>query len=261
MARLTSERDDVAFYPGTLGVAPIVMLPGLIAGSWMWEATLRRLNAAGYPCVTIRDPIAVAHSTVDAASAHLTAQLDRLEVDKVTIFGASLGSIVALTFQSRNPGRVDSMLLSGAPTMGRRADLGVSGHGKPTHAVALEVANRLFYDRSCLSDEIIDATLRLFLDRNRLLNVVRLLRECNAYDIATALRNLKSDVLMVWGENDRISYCDDWERLAPLARHGTFVKISRCGHTPMIERPDEFNAVVLDYLQSRLDLHMIADGS
>lgn len=261
MARLASERDEVAFYPGTLSVAPVVMLPGLIAGSWMWEATLRCLRAAGYPCLIIRDPIAVAHATVDEAVAHITLHLDLLQIDKATIFGASLGSIVALTFQSYNPGRVDALLLSGAPTMGRRADLGVAGHGKPTHAIALQVANRLFYDRNCLSDDDIDRTLRLFLDRKRLLNVVRLLRECNAYDIAGALTSLENDVLMVWGKNDQISQCDDWRALAPLARRGTFVTIDRCGHTPMIERPDEFNAVVLNYLQLRSRARAVAEGA
>lgn len=62
------------------------------------------------------------------------------------------------------------------------------------------------------------------------------------------LPRVKRPALVVWGREDRIvpMICgEQYQRLLPNA---TLRVLERCGHVPLIERPDEFARLVLDFL-------------
>ena len=245
------ESGEVVDVPGTLHTAPIVLLPGMIAGAWMWGETPDVLMRAGYRLIVFRDAIGLVTNTVDAMADFVARRLDALAVERATLLGASLGSAVALTYAARHPDRVDAMILSGAPTMVGNAQLGINSFGKLTRGVADAAADRLFFDRSRLPDDVVEQTFRTFLDKRRFVNVVRLMRESGEYDTLAALRAIDVDTLMIWGEDDRISKCADWERILPHVRRGKYVKIPRCGHSPMLEQPARFNCALMDFLTTR----------
>jgi pimeloyl-ACP methyl ester carboxylesterase len=261
MARAAHDTDDFGIHLGRPDSTPIVMLPGLVAGSWIWEKTRAALTEAGHTCITVRDAIAVTHDSIEEAAVSLSTRLETLGIARATILGASLGSTVALVHALRHPDRVKSIVLSGAPARKGRVDLGIESFGKFTRPIAYQVATTLFFDRTCIGDDVVESTFKVFLNRRRLTNMVRLLREASTFDIESVLPRVKPDVLMVWGDNDRISRCEDWERLLPLVRSGAFVKVPRCGHLPMIERPEAFNAALFDFLSTRGGAAAAAGGA
>jgi 2-hydroxy-6-oxonona-2,4-dienedioate hydrolase len=246
------EPDEIIDIPGTADAAPVVLLPGMIAGKWMWGATPDLLSQAGYRVVVFCDPIGFVAGTISAMTDNLAAHLDRMSIGKATLLGASLGSAVALTYAARNPERVESMMLSGAPTMTGNQQLGIASFGKLTKGIAFSAADRLLYDRSCIDDGVIEQTFLQFLDKRRFINVVRLMRESSEFDTIGALEQIDVDTLMIWGEDDKISKCEDWQRILPYVKRGTFVKIARCGHSPMVEQPAEFNRILMEFLARQL---------
>jgi len=223
----------------------------MIAGAWMWGRTPALLSEQGYRTVVFRDAIGLVANTVDKMTDFVAGHLDRLSIERATLLGASLGSAVAMTYAARYPDRVASLMLSGAPTMTGSAQLGSTSVGKLTRGVADAAADRLFFDRSLLDDSVVEQTFKTFLDKRLFINVVRLMRESSTFDTLTPLDAIDVDTLMIWGEEDRISRCEDWERLLTHVKRGTFVKIPRCGHSPMLEQPDEFNRALLDFLSAR----------
>jgi 2-hydroxy-6-oxonona-2,4-dienedioate hydrolase len=247
MARRVYDADPFIFYPGRMARAPIVMLSGLVAGDWIWTDVRDALMSAGYPCVTMRDPIAVTHSSIDAAAFELGEALDQFAIQRATILGASLGSAVALAYAVDNANRVESLVLSGAPAMGGRS-LGIASFGKLTRGIAYDVAHGLFHDRSRIADEQIEHAFRLFLDRRHLSNMIRLLREAQSLDVKIMLRKLEVSTLLVWGDDDKVSDCADWARLSAFVKDATFVRVARCGHLPMVEQPERFTAALLAHM-------------
>ena len=64
------------------------------------------------------------------------------------------------------------------------------------------------------------------------------------------LKSLAPPVLVVWGKNDRMFPVKDSavaKRVLPRSR---IEWLDRCGHCPQLERPDEFNALVLEFLNA-----------
>ena len=68
------------------------------------------------------------------------------------------------------------------------------------------------------------------------------------YDFRDRLDDVKVPVLLVWGEDDNlvpVEDADEFERLIPNARKVIF---DDTGHVPMLERPQSFNDLVVDFL-------------
>ena len=228
---------------------PVVLLPGMVAGAWMWGDTPRRLAACGYDVFVFSEAIGVLTHSIDAMTDIVELELDRLGIRRMTVAGASLGSAVALRFAVRHPNRISALVLSGAPAM--TDQIFINSCGKLTRGVAELAVDRLFHDRSSLSDELLDRAFRTFRDRRMLLNLVHLMRASKTFDSATPLEAIDVETLMIWGEHDRVSRVEDWQAILPRARRGTFVTIPQCGHVPMLERPAEFNHSLMSFLQAQ----------
>lgn len=226
----------------------MVLLPGLIAGEWMWRPTMDALAHAGYGYVAPTEPFAGTHDRVAPLKRWVIDLMDRCGIGSAVMVGGSFGSRVALDCAIAFPERVEMLVLSGAPGSITTAQMGISFHGSVTRSIGAKVVRELFFDPACVSDASIAETLRIFGERRRLLNLIRLMKESSSFDYAPALAAVDAFVLMIWGLDDKISSCEVWNRLAASVRHGALHAIERCGHLPMIERPGAFNAILLEHL-------------
>jgi pimeloyl-ACP methyl ester carboxylesterase len=62
------------------------------------------------------------------------------------------------------------------------------------------------------------------------------------------LGRLTTPTLIVWGREDKIAPLECGELFAAAIPKSRLAVIDRCGHFPHLEKPDEFNRVLLDFL-------------
>jgi pimeloyl-ACP methyl ester carboxylesterase len=65
-----------------------------------------------------------------------------------------------------------------------------------------------------------------------------------------SLAALRQPLLLVWGRQDRLLPLSHSKRIVRQVGHTRFSVIERCGHIPMLERPEEFNRLVAEFLRS-----------
>jgi pimeloyl-ACP methyl ester carboxylesterase len=70
------------------------------------------------------------------------------------------------------------------------------------------------------------------------------------YDIRDDLPNVACPTLIVWGEKDRVVGVEAAEEYRRAIPHAQFVMMKDTGHVPMIERPEEFNELLSEFLSS-----------
>ena len=63
------------------------------------------------------------------------------------------------------------------------------------------------------------------------------------------LRQIQAPVLVVWGRQDRLIPVRHGERAARLIPNAQLKVFDPCGHLPMLEHPDEFNRLLLQFLK------------
>ena len=68
------------------------------------------------------------------------------------------------------------------------------------------------------------------------------------HDVRPYLSQLRQPVCLVWGEEDGVVPVGDGETLLTLLPDAQLQRLRRCGHAPMIEHPEKFQAIARDFL-------------
>ena len=158
------------------------------------------------------------------------ALLDEVE-GPLTAVGASMGGYVALTMARQAPERMRGLLLAGSragrDTPERRAyreDLiaTVREHGVPADM-----------ETTATAEEVIAATQAL---RDR-------------PDATDVIRSFRGPFVAAVGDRDELLSVDEAREIAALAPGGRLEVLPGAGHLPSIEQPEEFNGVLLAFLE------------
>src|SRR5262249_42119881 len=151
--------------------------------------------------------------------------------------GNSLGGLLVLDFAAAHPDRVRGIIASGAPGVSRSGILSLDwlAH-KPDPDAPHPLAQVLFYDPSRLTPEMVNRAYEEVADVNRFRACFQALHVAQEYDVSVILDKITCPVLLLWGEQDRVTPLDDWLPHLHRFRSAQLVRISECGHSPMVEK-------------------------
>ncbi len=180
--------------------------------------------------------------------------LDHLGIEQARIVAQSMGGRTAVGFALRNPGRCTAMVLAG--TTGGAVDDEI----REMQAAYRETdIGRLPLLKRAVSPELKERALDLdFLYRSiARLNPPRasdFLAPIAGYRGSSAerLAHAGFPILFLVGEHDAITPPEVIERCHRAVPGSAYVRIADSGHSSYFERPAEFNAAVMAFLESTL---------
>ncbi len=242
----------------------VVMLHGFGADKDNWTQFSRDITS-GYRVIVPDLPGFGESSKLESASYTIKEQVrmfgelaDSLKLEKFHIIGNSMGGAIAGRFAVDNPGRVLSLALF--------APLGVFSSQKSEFALLLEKGtNRLLINtpgdfRKLLEFVFVKAPpipgkiiryLTLKSIENRPFNEKIFARlEKEKYSLESEIGKIKSPLLILWGDGDRILHVSGAGILSRRVPGSKVVIMKDCGHVPMMERPGETARHYLDFLKS-----------
>ncbi|KWW97605.1 2-hydroxy-6-oxo-2,4-heptadienoate hydrolase [Carbonactinospora thermoautotrophica] len=187
---------------------------------------------------------------------HLVGFLDALGLARVNLVGNSFGGAIALRVAARHPDRVDRLVLMGS--------VGVSFPITPGldavwgYQPSLENMRRLLdifaYSRELVTDELAEVRYRASIQpgfhesysamfpapRQRWVDALATPEE----EIAA----LPHETLLIHGRDDQVIPMEVSLRLLRLIGNARLHVFGRCGHWTQIERGEEFNRLLVDFL-------------
>ena len=249
-----SAQERTEYVRGWLPAPPVVLLPGLYAGAWIWKPAWDHLTAIGYSVLQMMEPFAALDTkaaSIEVLRRMLIDTLDEHGISQAVLCGNSLGSLVALDTARHHPDRFKAIVMSGCPGLGETPNLGLRRSGDMSRDAANFIADRLFYDRSAMSEEIFEKSYVVASNRRCAINMLRYVVAIRKYDVRECLARIQCDVSMIWGEQDRVAPVEVWEANLHRIAHATLHKLARCGHSPMIERRAEFNAILTQFMREQ----------
>lgn len=233
---------------------PVVLLPGLFAGDWIWDKLLSNFSLEEYRLIKLSHPFATFEniSSLGDLRDFLSRVLDFMDVDSAIIIGNSLGGLVALDFAYFFPKQVKALIISGVPGLGDRVNLRLNVTRKINEAWLIELGDKLFYDTSQIENkkELLDKIKPIFQHRPYFSNLLRLLKISRKYDFISCLPSIQCPVLLIWGANDQVTPVDDWKKQLYLIKNAELDIIDHCGHSPMIESSKEFSIAVIKFIKN-----------
>jgi 4,5:9,10-diseco-3-hydroxy-5,9,17-trioxoandrosta-1(10),2-diene-4-oate hydrolase len=180
--------------------------------------------------------------------------MDKLGLDKVTLVGNSHGGAMAIKIALDHPERVSRLVLMAPGGLEERevymkmegirtmmkvflAPEGITRDGMRT------VFGHQLYDVSQLTEEILDERCAI-----APLQPKRVLTSLAVPHHTPRLEELQCPVLGFWGVNDKFCPVSGALALATKVPKARVITRSRCGHWVMVEYPDLFNRMTLDFL-------------
>ena len=243
---------------------PLVLVPGFGTGLWIWyrqvPAFAERFRAIVF------DPRGVARSraadepfTMRDLADDLAALLEALQVERAHVLGASFGGFVAQEFALAYPARTRSLILS-------CTSYGGAGHVPPAPETLAAIASTKGLNTGeRVRENLLLAFSRRFVreqpeEVERVISLraendvpehayLRQLQAAVAFDAAARVGGINAPTLVVTGDEDVIVPHENSVNLAAAIPGAALRVVGGGSHTFFIERPDEFNRAVFEFVE------------
>jgi pimeloyl-ACP methyl ester carboxylesterase len=224
----------------------LVLIPGLLNDADLWRDQISDLSTVA--------KCHVADITKGETLGELAEGVLRMAPPRFALAGFSLGGYVAQEMIRIAPERItrlallDTSIRADTPerSLIRRAlDKAARAPGK-FHGFGDRLL-KTYLDASNLGDERIAGRIRAMTER---LGVDTFVRQNNLdrKDGAEVLRSFTCPVLILCGENDRLTPVEDHREMMSLVPHAKFVIVEHSGHMTPIENPRAVTQAFLDWL-------------
>ena len=228
---------------------PVLLLHGLMGQMHHWDATLEALEHR-YRGIALTLPIfhrGLREASLDALGGYVLQFMDALDLPRAVVGGNSLGGHVALRLALDHGDRVSGLVLTGSSGLFERGFTSGVPH-RPDRPWVRRKMEEVFYDPALVTDGWVDAVHRLVTTPACALRILRLARDARRDNLESRLGEIQVPTLLVWGLEDRITPPAVGDRFRALIPDAHLWHLSRCGHAPMLERPEAFAEVLGDWL-------------
>ena len=257
------------------GDGPAVLLVhGLATSMITWCRNIEAIADAGFTAIAVDlpgyggsgVPTHLGYSPENAAQ-FLVEFADELGLDRFSVVGNSAGGLIAGLTALEHPDRVDHLALVGAAGLGKRLSwplrlisIPVVGElvYKPQMISKDALIKRIFYRPPQFLDEVMPELVRVrclphgpHVMLQSVRSGVNLLGLRPEHHILNRLGELKADLLAVWGEEDMVIPPIEEEDVLRVAPDSEVYVLPQCGHWPQMEKPDEFNQILVGFLSQR----------
>ena len=238
----------------------MVLLHGLGGDGSCWAPNIGPL-AADFRVIAL-DEIGFGQSDKPLANYHngmlsefLVDFLKAVGAPKASLAGNSMGASVAAYTAVHYPNAVDRLVLvdgAGFQLPPRDPHVAQIQNGV-TREETREFLRIMFHDKSLVTDAMVDENLSM---RLRSAFAIARIVESNANGRGTIddadAQSIKAPTLILWGKYDELAGPPErtGERLRRDIGGSHLVAIDNAGHLPQLERPEEFNRVVRQFLKT-----------
>ncbi len=229
---------------------PLVLLHGLFGALSNFQNLIeyfRQYYKVIVPMLPLLE-MDILHTSVGGLAKFVNRFLEARQLKDVHLLGNSLGGHVALVYVLKNPERVKSVILTGSSGLFENG-MGDSYPKRGDYEYIKKKTELTFYDPKMATKELVDEVYSITNNRIKVIKISALAKSAIRNNLGEELNQIKQPALLIWGNNDTITppfVAREFNRLIPGSE---LYFVDKCGHAPMMEVPDEFNAILHKFLK------------
>lgn len=258
---------------------PMILIHGFISSTLIWSEVFLRLADAGFrviapdlPGYGYSDKPRGGEYTIESQARAVLGLMDRLEIEKAIIVGASYGGAIAAAMALDHPERVARLVLVGAVSSDepkkkillRISRLPIIGDIlTPLFLGSRWVLRRRMeqmYARMArrLDEQMLAARHHLLATKSAHRAMIRTVRRWSANRIQRDAHLIRQPALLVWGEDDAHIPLSAGFQLRDAMPNARLIVFRKSGHLPPQEYPEKFVEAVIGFCKAE---EKIADTS
>lgn len=240
------------------------------------------IDMRGFGDSTYKSPV---ESLKDLAD-DLILFMDEMKIEVADICGWSLGGGVVMEFAAHYQDRINNLILINSTTHKGYPVFKKDANGQmkigEVYSSREEMANDPIQVKPLLDalksqnfgiiKYIFDITIYTYSkpsDEDNMLYITDSLKQRNLVDVDFALaslnmgdthnlytegqktiKNIKAPVLHIWGTHDKtVPEYMIFDNIKALEDQSTYIKFDKCGHSPLVDKPDELTKAILDFIK------------
>lgn len=230
---------------------PIVILHGLMGGLSNFEEVADFFSEKGYKIVIPELPIYtqnILKTNVKAFARYVKDFITFKGFDRVILLGNSLGGHIALYHAKMYPEKMLGLVITGSSGLYESA-MGDSYPRRGDYEYIKQKAQSVFYDPKVATKEMVDEVYSMANDRIKLIKTLTIAKSAIRHNMAKDLPKMHLPTCIIWGKNDSVTPPEVAEEFHRLLPNSSLNWIDKCGHAAMMERPAEFNELMLSWLK------------
>ncbi len=231
---------------------PIIILHGLMGGLSNFEGVFSYFTNHNYRVIIPELPVydrPLLKTTVKAFAEYLHGFIEFMELKDVVLLGNSLGGHIGLLYTKLHPEMVKGLIITGSSGLYENS----MGDGYPKRGDYQYIKSKseeVFYDSKVATKEIVDEVFETVNDRNKLVKTLAIAKSAIRHNMSKDLPNMDTPTAIIWGEQDIVTPPNVAEEFHKLLPNSTLYWTDKCGHAPMMEHPDRFNEIVMEWFQN-----------
>lgn len=251
---------------------PLLLLHGLLGGSFCWRRNMEALSqrhtvfAVDLPGHGASDAPGHLDCSMQAQAGRVSVLLERLQLEEVDVVGCSWGGAIAMLLAAQNA-KVRSLVLvapvnpwSNFGSARIRFLIGRIGAAllrmvwpvsHPVHHIAMA---RMYGDLRRMPAGTVAGYRAQIMRPGRVNNILNTLRswEKDVNALRAEIPKIKARSLLIWGTRDGAVDVRSAEALKQVLPQCQLRLIEGAGHLPFEETPEEFNRLVLDFVDQQM---------
>ena len=230
----------------------LLLLHGLFGTLSNWGGVIKKFSSTNriiIPMLPIYD-MPLRQSGLEGLTAYVEGFVEMMNITNMSVMGNSLGGHIGLMYTLNNEDKVKNLILTGSSGLFENS-MGGSYPKRGDYNYIKERVGYTFYDPTTLGDEYVQELFEILKSIPKTLRIVAIAKSAQRNNMSNDIVNIKAPTLLIWGLNDTITppaVAHEFNKLIP---NSTLKFIDKCCHAPMMERPDEYNVILENYLISQ----------
>ncbi len=231
----------------------IIVLHGLMGTLSNFKDTFNHFSKNGYNVLIPELPLyslPLLKTNVKNLAAFLKDFMEHKKLDSAILLGNSLGGHIALYFTKNYQEKVTALVLTGSSGLYEKA-MGDSFPKRGSYEYIEEKTKGVFYDPAIGTKEMVDDVFKIVNDRSSVIRTLAIAKSAIRHNMSGDLPEMKIPTCIIWGKQDTVTppeVADDFHKLLP---NSNLFWIDKCGHAAMMERPEQFNSILDQWLKDR----------
>lgn len=243
------EEDKFQYIESKGGEENLLLLHGLFGALSNFEGIINYFSDK-YNVIVPLLPILelpIREVSVSALVEHIHEFIEYKGYSKVHLLGNSLGGHIGLLYVLAHPEKVGSVILTGSSGLFESA-FGSSFPKRGNYEFIKNKVEATFYDPEIASKELVDEVFDIVNDRNKAIRIVATAKSAVRHNLGDKLHQIKNPTLLIWGKQDIVTPAFVGEKFNELIENSKLFFVENCGHAPMMEKPEEFNGILENFL-------------
>lgn len=229
---------------------PLIVLHGLMGGLSNFDALTDYFSKKGYKVIIPELPLysmALLKTNVKSFAHYLHDFIEFKGFDQVILLGNSLGGHIALYHTKLYPKKVKALVLTGSSGLYESA-MGNGYTKRGDYDVIKKKVQEVFYDPAIATKAIVDDVYATVNDRGKLIKTLAIAKSAIRHNMSKDLPAITLPVCIIWGLNDTVTPPEVAKEFNQLLPNSELFWIDNCGHAGMMERPEEFNTIMNEWM-------------